>query len=215
MKISEIFYSINGEGKFAGLPTVFIRTHGCNLRCDYCDSMYAVTGDDYTEMSTDNILAEVDRYRCKRITLTGGEPLLQQNAITLVTRLLSAGYSVEIETNGAIDISSVANLGVGDRCVVTMDWKCPSSKMKNKMLYDNLKRLHSNDVLKCVVSSIEDLDEMKHVAESTFAKIYVSPVFGQIDPKDIVQYVLDNHLNSVHVQLQLHKMIWPADMRGV
>jgi len=215
MKITEIFESINGESKFAGLRTVFVRAHGCNLNCSYCDSRYACEGDAYTEMTVDEIVKEVNKYDCKRVTYTGGEPLCQPDAVDLIRKLYVTGYSIEIETNGAVDISEVVDIGVGERVTVTMDWKCFTSGMRSKMLDSNLKKLHSTDVVKCVVGSKEDLDEMKRITEETFARVYVSPVFGKIEPKDIVQYVLDNKLNSVRVQVQLHKIIWNPNERGV
>lgn len=211
MKISEIFLSINGEGKFAGAPTIFVRVHGCNLRCSYCDSMYAVEGTDYTDMTVDDILEEVKLLSCNRVTLTGGEPLLQKDAIDLINVLIFNRYEVEIETNGAVDILNY----VGSNTTITMDWKCPSSGMVDRMNQRNLAMLRSSDVLKFVVGSLEDLHEMKRVSKQTQAQIFVSPVFGNIEPKDIVQYVLDNELYNVRVQLQLHKYIWDPDMKGV
>lgn len=215
MRISEIFKSINGEGKFAGYPSIFIRTHGCNISCSYCDSKYACLGHDYTTMSITDIMSEVEKLNCNRITLTGGEPLIQAHSFELVGRLLDRGYLVEIETNGAVDISDLTNVVANELCTITMDWKCPSSGMNSRMIASNLGNLRDTDVLKCVVGSMDDLDEMNRVRMLTSASVLVSPVFGKIDPKDIVKYLLDNDLNSVRFQLQIHKFIWPADMRGV
>lgn len=213
MKINEIFFSINGEGRFAGLSTAFIRTFQCNLHCSYCDTLYAVDGDEYTEMSVDEIISRVAQYKCKRVTATGGEPLLQDDMLELVRKLVSMGYEVEIETNGAVPVDDYINL---DHVVLTMDWKCPSSKMYNKMIPENLAKLRSSDVVKCVVGSREDLDCMKNdVVGHTSAQVYVSPVFGEIDLPEIAQYLMDNGLDNVRYQLQIHKFIWDSNMRGV
>ena len=207
MLISEIFYSISGESIYAGYPTVFVRTFGCNLRCSYCDSMYAVTGTDFKEMSVDDVYAEVCKYGCRRVILTGVEPLLQKEIIALIGMLRNNDYLVEIETNGAVDVAPVCNwTGV----TITMDWKCPSSGMNDKMLRENLKRLCSKDVLKFVVGSKEDLNELL-----TVAHIFVSPVFDKIEPHEIVDFILHNHLNYVRFQLQIHKFVWDKDKRGV
>lgn len=221
MKISEIFLSINGEGQKAGLPTVFVRTFGCNLRCSYCDSMYAVEGSDSIEMSVAEIKEAISRYFCNRVTFTGGEPLLQKGANSLVYELLESGYEVEIETNGAVDLKYLIQ-GYefidpsGDLDLsITMDWKCPSSGQREKMIESNLSILRSCDTLKFVVGSKEDLQELVNMYKRTKAQVYVSPVFGQIEPKEIVEFLLDNKMDNVRMQLQLHKFIWPVDMRGV
>ena len=222
MKISEIFLSIDGEGIRTGYPVTFIRTYGCNLRCSYCDSLYAVDGDDYTEMSVDDIMDEVVKYTTHRITYTGGEPLIQKDALDLIKRLVRGGYEVNIETNGSVDLSNLRDSSwcfglMKNNIIITMDWKSISSNMSQHMRLNNLKYLTSNDVLKFVVSSKADLDQMKDVVVNNDlnCNIFVSPVFGEIEPSDIVKYVLDNDLNNVRVQLQLHKYIWPADKRGV
>lgn len=215
MKICEIFESINGEGRHSGMRTIFIRTHGCDLRCSFCDSMYSVTGDDYKEMSVEEIMQEVAKYDCKRVTFTGGEPLIQEKAVILVLFLLIEGYSVEVETNGAIDLQPLLARCSTAHLTVTMDWKCPSSGMRDKMIPENLGKLYNKDVLKCVVGTQEDLEEVKSLVGKTQAQIYVSPVFGKIDPKDIAEFIIKNKLDDVRCQLQIHKILWPAEMRGV
>lgn len=220
MKISEIFLSISGESFEAGKPAVFIRAHGCSLRCDFCDSMYAVEGTDYKEMTVDEIVEEVKKFECKKVVFTGGEPLEQEDAYDLIDKLLDELYEIEIETNGAVDLrrldSAKYHLGsAGSRLIITMDWKCPSSKMNKKMIRDNLYHLRGRDVIKFVVGTNEDLDEMKEISKQTKAQSFVSPVFGKIKPKEIVDYVLENKLWDVRVQLQIHKIIYPADMKGV
>lgn len=212
MKISEIFVSINGESLYAGLRTVFIRTFGCNIRCSFCDSLYAVEGTDYVDMSIDDILDKVDQYQCRRVTFTGGEPLIQKDALQLVQRLVNKGYTVEIETNGAVDIEPYNKM---DNVVITMDWKCPTSGMNSRMLDSNLHKLRPTDVIKFVVGSHDDLLEMERIDRMTEAQSYVSPVFGAIELKDIANYLIANHLNNIRFQLQIHKCIWESNKRGV
>lgn len=211
MQINEIFRSISGESIQAGRPAIFIRTQHCPLRCSYCDTMYALEGNEFTNMTVDEIMEELNQYTTKYVVLTGGEPLIQPDAVDLVRKLITAGYSVEIETSGAVDIKEVSRTSA----TVTMDWKCPSSGMRDKMLDDNLDELTTRDVLKCVVGSKEDLEEMAEVYRRTRAHVFASPVFGKIDPKEIVEYILDYNLDNIRFQLQLHKFIWPVDKRGV
>lgn len=211
MKITEIFKSISGESIQAGYPATFIRTHGCLLRCSYCDSMYAVEGDGYGNMSIAEILETVLKLNCKRIVLTGGEPLIQHDAFDLVQELLAYGCSVEIETCGAVDISKYILPGV----IVTMDWKSISSGMNGRMLPSNLSKLRDTDVLKFVVSTEDDLEDMAKVSTQTKAQCFVSPIFGKIDPQEIVMYLIQNDLNNIRIQLQLHKIIWDPNRKGV
>ena len=212
MQINEIFRSISGESIQAGRPAIFIRTFGCPCRCAYCDSLYSVEGTDFKTMTVNEVLAECKKYSTKYVVLTGGEPLIQKDALTLIGRLVSEGYQVEIETSGAVSIAGVVGW---KNITVTMDWKCPSSGMLDKMIKENLALLQSSDVLKCVVGSKEDLKEMHLVSKLTKAQVFVSPVFGEIEPKEIVEYVLEHNLDDVRVQLQLHKIVYPVDMRGV
>lgn len=214
MKINEIFYSISGESIQSGFPAIFIRTYGCPLRCSYCDTSYSYEGSDYTEMSVMEIVKEVEQYACKRIILTGGEPLIQPDVHDLILQLLINGYTVEIETSGCVDITPYRNLY---DVIVTMDWKGPSSKMHDKMVYENLHKLRDCDVLKFVVGSIEDLAEMKtilHLVKPS-CHIFVSPVLGSIQLQDIVNYILENNIQNVRFQLQIHKYIWDPSERGV
>lgn len=216
MKINEIFCSINGESARGGLRTVFVRTFGCNLRCSYCDTMYAIEGDDFSNMTVDEVISEVSKYECNRVTLTGGEPLLQPDALDLIEKLSKSRYEVEIETNGAVELDSLITLKRDyGTILITMDWKCPTSGMNDKMKYENLRLLYEDDVVKYVVGSKEDLDEMKNTMDKTDAQIYVSPVFGKIELKEIAEYIINNKLNNVRFQLQIHKLVWRADMRGV
>ena len=213
--VSEIFDSIEGEGKRTGYMSVFVRLTGCNLRCSYCDTKYAqVQGRDDAEVLTDDeLLDRIRAFPWKRVTLTGGEPLLH-NLKELLWRLCILGYEVNIETNGAVPLlkSRYANV------FYTMDWKCPSSGENGKMLKDNLALLTKYDVLKFVVGNETDLNEMKRIISqyrNGSPLFYVSPVFGEIEPAEIVEYVKQNKLKDVCTQIQLHKIIWNPDARGV
>ena len=215
--VSEIFYSIEGEGKRTGYLSVFIRLTGCNLRCSYCDTKYAqIQGKDDTEVLTeDEVIARVNSFKCRKVTLTGGEPLLH-DVQSLVTKLSKLGYEVNIETNGAVPLLKERPANV----FFTMDWKCPSSGENLKMLENSLFRLKSYDVLKFVVGNIEDLTEMKRIIHKyrgfyNRPLFYVSPVFGEIKPADIVEYIKQNKMTDVCVQVQLHKIIWNPNERGV
>lgn len=207
--VNEIFASIDGEGKRAGELATFIRLTGCNLRCSYCDTAYA-----FKEGKPMTVQEIVDKVTQKRVTLTGGEPLTQD-----VKPLLKAlkGHEVNIETNGSIDIAPYFDF---DNVFFTVDYKSGSSGMNKKMLMSNFKKLRSKDVLKFVIGSFEDLEEAKlfylnHFADLQDYKIYVSPVFGQIEPKDIVEFMKKNNLGQWRIQLQLHKFIWNPKKRGV
>ena len=229
MLINEIFSSIDGEGIRTGYPVTFIRSYGCNLLCSYCDTLYAVkpeTEQDkqnaFKEMSVDEILEECKKLGNRRITFTGGEPLIQKDAKKLISKLTLNDYEVNIETNGAVDLETFLTLDTDnlierDNLIITMDWKSPSSGMRNKMILNNIKLLSFKDVLKFVVGSKQDLDDMYSIVMKykPFCEIFVSPVFGEIEPKEIVEYILNNNLQQVRVQLQLHKIIYPIDMRGV
>lgn len=215
MNISEIFFSIDGEGKRAGLPVIFIRTYGCNIQCRYCDSAYACTEGEFRQMSIDDILGEVQQYNCNRITFTGGEPLLQKDARELLEALNKDGYDVNVETNGTVDVTPFYDL---ENVWFTIDYKCPSSGMEPHMLYPELfNSMRSQDVLKFVVGCHEDLVKATEVIRSIDSKpaVYFSPVFGWIKPSEIVTYMLATGLNDVKFQLQIHKFVWDKDKRGV
>lgn len=213
-RVSEIFSSIDGEGIRAGYPVTFIRLHGCPLSCSYCDSTYATEGDDYTLMSMEEIINVVYNKGLFRVTLTGGEPLNNEFAYDLVLELRNRGYEVNIETNGSFPIDRFSHL---NNTIITMDYKCYSSGMTDKMDVDNFMYLRRQDVLKFVVGDINDLNQMRDILNQyrIYCNVFVSPVFGKIDPKDIVTYLLDNNLENVRLQLQMHKIIWDPNMRGV
>lgn len=226
MKVTEIFLSIDGEGKRTGLPTVFLRRYNCNLRCSYCDSLYSVNSGEYRDIPVEDIVKEVlnTSEGCKSLTLTGGEPLLYtsdeefDDLNFLIESLLDSDFDINVETNGAVDLKPFLDYrNQGNGLWFTMDYKSISSGMSSRMLNSNLSLLNKNDVLKFVVGNKEDLDQMKSVLETydPQAQVYVSPVFGSIEPKEIVEYVLSHNMYDVKVQIQLHKIIWDKDKRGV
>lgn len=215
MKVVEIFKSIDGEGRRTGLPVTFIRLYGCNLNCSYCDTRYGCVGNNYTEMSVKEICQKVIDLGLNRVTITGGEPLIHESIIELIKALDDAYFDINIETNGSVAFLPFVYAISG--AWVTMDYKCPSSGMEDNMVLKNLKDLRVRDVLKFVVSSEEDLEAAKYIINTYHprSRIYLSPVFGEIEAKDIVKFVLDNNLSSVYTQVQLHKIIWDPDMKGV
>lgn len=212
--VTEIFDSIDGEGKRTGYMAIFVRLAGCNLRCNYCDTPYSLTLEDTKETLTEEELLErIQSFPWKRVTLTGGEPMLHP-LHHLVTVLGEEGYEVNIETNGAIPLWRERPEGV----FYTMDFKCSGSGMKSYMNRDNFKLLTEKDVLKFVVSDERDMDEMKEIISefpANHPEYFVSPVWGRIEPKELVEYVRKNGLKDVRVQVQLHKIIWDPSMRGV
>ena len=216
-KVNEIFLSIDGEGYRTGLPVVFVRLYGCNLNCSYCDTRYSCEQQEYKEMSLYDILAQVLSYGVPRVTLTGGEPLIHPGVKDLIVSLVANDIEVNIETNGAVDLDEFIEFKYNSKVVFTMDYKCKSSGMEDKMILSNLEFLQPKDVIKFVVSNYNEMEEMEYILEASKCKaqVYVSPVFGAIEPKELVEYVLENKLNNVKVQVQLHKIIWEPTKRGV
>ena len=211
MKVVEIFKSIDGEGIRVGYPVTFIRLAGCNLRCNYCDTKYSYENEKFTEMTPQEIYKRVYKLGGRRITLTGGEPLIHKDVKVLVDLLIDKGYEVNIETNGSVDIT----LFLDKHTIITMDYKCAGSGMEDKMLLDNISKLRKLDVLKFVVSDDNDLDTVQRIYQNTKATVYISPVFGRIEPKQIVEYMLEHNMENCRVQVQLHKIIWNPEERGV
>lgn len=217
MKVNEIFCSIEGEGIRQGYLCTFVRFYGCNLNCSYCDSRYACENGEYTEMSPEQIFDKIVEHGAKCVTLTGGEPLFQNTdeLVKVITMLDDNGFKVNIETNGSVkipvDVSALSTI------TITMDWKSISSGESKKMLSDNIKHLFKNDVLKFVIGSKEDFNQMCEVIRnnSILCQIFVSPVFGKIEPSEIVDLMKDAKLNNVRMQLQIHKFIWDPNKRGV
>lgn len=212
MKICEIFASIQGESTYAGLPCVFIRMSGCNLRCLYCDAVYAY--EEGTEMSADEIMAAIIAYGISLVEVTGGEPLLQKNeTLGLINRLHDKGCKVLLETNGSISIKEVDK-----RTVIIMDFKTPKSGMVGAMDPDNLVRLRAKDELKFVISDREDYEWVKvFIADHDLldtCKILFSPVFGVLSPRDLSRWIIEDRL-PVRLNLQIHKYIYGSRERGV
>lgn len=218
MKVVEIFTSIEGEGKRAGLPCTFIRLFGCNLRCEYCDTRYATDPEfksQAKEMSVDEIIKIVVDLGCPNITITGGEPLIHPGIRDLIDKLSDRDFWVNIETNGTA-LPPIRKIGV----FYTMDFKTNASGMTDKMNMSAFKRLASYDVLKFVVGSIDDIKQaLDFLSDRSIIRdmpsVYFSPVFGKIEPKEIVEYLLANHQYNYCVQLQLHKYIFDPNARGV
>lgn len=218
-RVAERFVSINGEGRRAGQLAVFIRLAGCNLRCSYCDTAWAWDYDAPAELMTaEEILEYIRECGVVNVTLTGGEPLSQPGIGELLALLAADDtISVEIETNGSVDVSAVCTLA--NRPRLTMDYKLPSSGMEGRMLTANFACLDECDVVKFVCGSREDLERalavMREFDLIGRVGVYLSPVFGRIDPAEMVEFISRHRLNGVNMQLQLHKFIWPPDMRGV
>lgn len=213
LKVNEVFYSIQGESTYAGRPCVFVRLTGCNLRCSYCDTQYA-----YEEggiMEVNHIFEQVAPYQCRLVEITGGEPLVQDDTPILIESLLDDGYEVLLETNGSMDISRV-----DERCVKIVDIKCPSSGMIKKNDLDNLGRLTTRDELKFVLGTREDYEYAKKIVAykqldpKRINPVNFSPIFGQLNPKILSEWILEDHLD-VRLHLQLHKYIWGPETRGV
>lgn len=207
MKICEYFRSIQGEGLMIGTPTYFIRTAGCNLRCEWCDTAYAQEGG--TETSVDEIMETVDD--TENVCITGGEPMLQEDILELIDRLLGAGKRILIETNGSADISGIPK---DDRIIVSLDVKCPSSGMSEKNRLSNLGHIGKKDQLKFVIGDRTDLDyAIRFIRENPVGTNIIFCPVGGMDLLPIAEEVIRRKLN-VRVLPQLHKIIW-GDRRSV
>lgn len=221
-KVVEIFNSIEGEGKRSGRPATFIRLAGCNLRCSYCDTEYAQNECESNEMSLPEIIEKCDK---KAVTITGGEPLIHQGIVELVNALLADNHEVNIETNGSVDIMDLLNeaqIHSEDKLFFTIDYKLSSSKMTDKMLWNNFENLMPEDVIKFVVGSDEDFSQMLDVVKklkalySPMPKIYIGCVFGKYDLKNLTEKIVgEPMLDDANLQLQIHKIIWSPNERGV
>ena len=209
VSINEIFYSIQGEAKNSGKPTIFIRTAGCPFRCSYCDTEYAFTEGNKFKIS--NIISKIKSYKTNYVTVTGGEPLAQKNTIILLSALLKNSYNVSIETSGLLDISDIPN-----DIEIVMDIKTPSSNEDSKNIKNNLSIIKKTDIIKFVVGNREDYEWSKDIliknSLSNFKNIYFSPVHDALNLSDLADWILSDNLN-VTLQLQLHKYIW-GDERG-
>ncbi len=209
LKISEIFYSLQGEARTAGAPTVFIRLTGCPLRCIYCDTEYAFSGGE--RMSVAQILQTVAQYKTELVTVTGGEPLAQKDIQPLLTELCNQGYSVSLETGGSLDIRPV-----DPRVSIVLDIKTPGSGESERNLMQNLDHIVAKDQIKFVICDRADYEWSRALlAErklNTICDVWFSPSYDQIDAAQLADWILQDHL-PVRLQLQLHKLLW-GDERG-
>lgn len=204
LRITEIFYSLQGESSFVGLPTVFIRLTGCPLRCGYCDTAYAFSGGEW--MPVANILQNIKQYNASTICVTGGEPLAQRNCGDLLAQLCDAGYRVSIETSGSLDISTVDS-----RVSRIMDVKTPGSGEESKNKYENIAHLTQHDEVKFVLCNRADYDWSKDIINQyqllQKTQVLFSPVHEGIAPNDLADWIIEDRLN-VRFQFQLHKFLW-------
>ncbi len=212
MKLTEIFFSIQGESSWAGYPCVFVRTTGCHLRCVWCDTDYAFYGGH--DMSIEAIVAEVERIGkgCKLVELTGGEPLLQKEMGPLAECLLEGGYTVLCETSGSLDVSVLPSA-----VIKIMDIKCPGSGEAEKNLWENLDRLGPDDEVKFVVRDRADYDwAVAVISERDLAqrKLLFAPVWGGLEPQELASWMLEDNVPA-RLQVQLHKYIWSPNASGV
>ena len=217
-KVAEKFVSINGEGPRAGELSVFLRFCCCNLNCSYCDTRWANTVDvKYELVSTEELVSYVKSTGVKNVTLTGGEPLLQAHIAYLTELLGESGAEVEIETNGSVPLKNIVSLS--HRPAITADYKLPSSGMEKDMLTENFSYLTLRDAVKFVIGDKCDMLRAEEIINRNGlidrCRVYFSPVFGKIKPDEIAEFMKERQLNGVRLQLQLHKIIWEPDKRGV
>jgi 7-carboxy-7-deazaguanine synthase len=209
LRVTEIFYSIQGESATVGIPTTFIRLTGCPLRCSYCDTEYAFTGGD--RISVEEILARIAEFPTRYVTVTGGEPLAQNNCFVLLDRLVEKAYRVSLETGGAIDVSSV-----NPEVVKVMDLKTPSSGEQHRNRYENIHYLDNKDQVKFVIGTRDDYlwasDVLKRYALDERCSVIFSPVSGKMDASRLADSILEDGL-PVRFQIQLHKVLW-GDVAG-
>jgi 7-carboxy-7-deazaguanine synthase len=217
LRVTEIFHSVQGESTFAGLPCTFVRLTGCPLRCVWCDTEYAFHGGE--KMSLDAIIDRVRDIGTPVVEITGGEPLIHRNAFVLTERLIDAGFTVLVETSGAIDIAPL-----DPRAHRIMDLKCPDSGESARNLWSNLDHLTARDEIKFVVASRTDYEWARdvirergldaRVARGELRALLVSPVWESMDFRQLAEWVLEDRL-PVRYQIQLHKIIWGANVPGV
>ena len=204
LRLTEIFFSLQGEAARAGLPTVFVRLTGCPLRCVWCDTTYSFSGGE--PATIDSILARVAKYPARQVCVTGGEPLAQKECLPLLSALCDAGYEVSLETSGALDIS-----GVDPRVARVMDLKAPDSGEGDKNRWENLGLLTPRDEIKIVIASRTDYDWARKLIDErrldALCPVLLSPAQGLVDPTALAEWILEDGLN-VRFQLQLHKLLW-------
>jgi 7-carboxy-7-deazaguanine synthase len=212
LTINEIFYSVQGESTYAGRPCVFVRLTACDLRCSWCDTPYAFH--EGTKRAVDEVLEALDAYACPLVEVTGGEPLLQEDVYPLMERLLERGRTVLLETGGHRSTARVPH-----RVVTILDVKCPGSGESAKNDWSNLDRLRAQDEVKFVVKDRADYEFARSVMDerglpARIGAVLMSPVHGVLDPKTLSEWMLADHLPA-RLQLQLHKLIWTPETRGV
>ncbi|HRI87662.1 MAG TPA: radical SAM protein [Candidatus Hydrogenedentes bacterium] len=212
LTITEIYKSVQGESTWAGLPCIFVRLTGCNLRCVWCDTEYAFYGG--KKMSVGEVVDACDALDCKLVEITGGEPLLQKHCGTLGQCLLEAGYTVLCETSGALPIDRLPS-----DVIKIMDLKCPGSGELEKNDWSNIDKLSARDEVKFVIADRADYEWARDIVRkydlaSRCNQVLFSPVFGPVEPKSLVEWILEDKL-PVRFQLQMHKFIWPPDAKGV
>ena len=211
LKINEIYYSVQGESTHSGRSCVFIRLTYCNLRCSYCDTEYAFY--EGKDMDIGDIMSEIQQWDCNLVEVTGGEPLFQEECIDLLNELVISKYEVMLETGGSLSISDVPK-----NVIKIVDFKCPSSTMEKKNLWSNVDDLQPHDEVKFVIGNREDVDWAKEkITDYSLNKkctVLFSPTFGEIDPQQIVEWILAENL-PVRLQMQMHKMIWSLEEKGV
>jgi 7-carboxy-7-deazaguanine synthase len=204
LRITEIFYSLQGEALTSGCPTVFVRLTGCPLRCQYCDTDYAFSGGEW--MTFESIHAKISEYKTRYITVTGGEPLAQPNCLSLLSELCQQGYQVSLETSGAIDLQDV-----DERVIKVMDLKTPGSGEESKNLWSNLEYIHTKDQIKFVICNHDDYMWSRQCVTQykldTQCEVLFSPSNEQLPAEQLAQWILDDQLN-VRFQIQLHKVLW-------
>jgi 7-carboxy-7-deazaguanine synthase len=209
LRLTEVFYSLQGEASRAGLPTVFVRLTGCPLRCTWCDTTYSFTGGE--PATIESVLAEVGKYPARQVCVTGGEPLAQKDCLPLLTALCDAGYDVSLETSGALDVADV-----DPRVARIMDLKAPDSGESAKNRWENLAVLNARDEIKIVIASRADYEWARNVLRerqlATLCPVLLSPAGGLIEPQSLAEWILEDGLD-VRFQLQLHKLLW-GNMKG-
>ena len=216
MQVIEKFVSINGEGLKQGELALFIRFANCNLRCSYCDTKYSFENPKYSIESVDEIVEYAKSKTVKNITLTGGEPLIQEDIKELMIKLSNNNFNIEIETNGSVSIKEFLDI---PNVSFTLDYKLPISLMEKKMDFDNYQYVSKKDSVKFVCGSLNDMERAYEVITKynliQKTNCLFSPVFGLIDLKNMVQFLIDKNLNGVRLCLQIHKIIWDPNERGV
>ncbi len=217
LKVCEIFYSLQGESSFAGLPCVFIRLAGCNLNCSWCDTEYAKT--EFVRTPIKDIIKKAESFQCRLVEITGGEPLIQENTQNLISLMLEKGFQVLVETNGSISIKNLP-----DKCIKIMDIKCPSSGESKSNFFDNIDFITNKDEIKFVIADRKDYEFAKDIIQTKLTRnnlsiipckhIHLSPVFGKISTEEIAKWILKDGLEA-RLSMQIHKIIWNPNKRGV